>query len=219
MADNIQSVYNLQILYTKYLPLEDLCTGAEISSPFLIANLIFCLKQMTHVMVWRGRLPEDGVAGFWHHGIVCSDGEHVVHYAGMDGVKTLSNARIMRTRLSQFQIDPTRLLHIVQYNPELHRVIYAPCDVEERALTRVGHARYDLLFDNCESFARWCVTGREVSQQSTGALVGAAAGLASILIGGGPLGALLTSFVTCKCWDRRENRSAHREPPPDDERE
>lgn len=172
---------------------------------------------MTHVMVWRGPLPEDGVAGFWHHGILCLDSEHVVHYAGMDGVKTLRNAQIMRTALREFQVDPSRLLHYVEYNPELHQTIYPPPAVEARAMSRVGHACYDVLQDNCESFARWCVTGREVSQQATGAVLGAAAGVASMVLGGGPLGALLTSFVVFKVWDRRENRSVHREPPPDDD--
>jgi hypothetical protein len=172
---------------------------------------------MTHVMVWRGQLPEDGLAGFWHHGILCGDGESVVHYAGMNGVKTFANARIMRTALAEFQDDPTRPLHIVTYSPALHPVVYAPADVEARAEARMGHAQYDLLADNCETFARWCVTGREVSQQSTGAVLGVTAGVVSILCGGGPLGALLTAFVTHKIWDRRSNRSVNRAPPPDDD--
>jgi hypothetical protein len=172
---------------------------------------------MSHVMVWRGSLPEDSLAGFWHHGILSRDGATVVHYAGMDGVKSLTNARIMRTPLSDFQTDPSRSVHTVVYDPALHATLYAPRDVEARAEERLGHAQYHLVRDNCESFARWCVTGREVSQQSTGAVLGVIVGGASLLCGGGLLGALLSAAVTAKCWDRRGNRSANRAPPPDDE--
>lgn len=172
---------------------------------------------MSHVMVWRGSLPEDSLAGFWHHGILAEDGASIVHYAGMDGVKSLSNARIMRTPLSAFQSNPTRAVHAVRYDPALHATLYPPAEVEARAASRIGHAEYHLVRDNCESFSRWCVTGREVSQQSTGAVLGAVIGGASLLAGGGIGGAVLAAVVTAKCWDRRGNRSETREPPPDDD--
>lgn len=168
---------------------------------------------MSHVMVWRGSLPEDSVAGFWHHGILGQNGQTVIHYSGMEGVKSLSNAQIMRTDLSEFQTDTSRRVHTVTYDPNLHAVIYPPSEVEQRAASRIGHAEYDLMRDNCESFARWCVTGREVSQQSTGAVLGVAAGLASMVCGGGLLGGMLVAVVTQKAWDRRGNRSSNREPP------
>jgi Lecithin retinol acyltransferase len=173
-------------------------------------------RGMTHVMVWRGALPEDSLAGFWHHGILCQDGTSVIHYAGMDGVKTLSNARIMRTALEAFHSDPTRPVHTVVYDPALHARLYAPAEVEARAERKIGHAEYHLVKDNCESFARWCVTGREVSQQSTGAVLGAVMAGVCLVGGGGLAGAVLAAVVTAKCWDRRGNRSSGREPPPDD---
>lgn len=172
---------------------------------------------MTHVMVWRGALPEDGLAGFWHHGILSVDGASVIHYSGMSGAKSLSDAAIARTDLAAFQPDPTRPVHTVTYDPALHATLHPPARVEARAAARIGHAQYHLVTDNCESFARWCVTGREVSQQSTGAVLGAMLGGVSLLAGGGLAGAVLTAVVTAKCWDRRGNRSATREPPPDDD--
>jgi HRAS-like suppressor 3 len=174
---------------------------------------------MSHVMVWRGSLPEDGLSGFYHHGILCSDGT-VIHYAGMSGVKSLADARILRTPFSAFDPTPSpeRPVHTVVYEPALHATLYSHEEIESRAMTRLDHAQYHLITDNCESFARWCVTGREVSQQSTGAVLGLAAGLASIALGGGGvLGAVLTACVVSKVWDRRGNRSAIRAPPPDDD--
>eukprot|EP00173_Palmaria_palmata_P004890 Plantae.Rhodophyta-Palmaria_palmata.ctg7608.p1 GENE.Plantae.Rhodophyta-Palmaria_palmata.ctg7608~~Plantae.Rhodophyta-Palmaria_palmata.ctg7608.p1 ORF type:complete len:177 (+),score=2.76 Plantae.Rhodophyta-Palmaria_palmata.ctg7608:362-892(+) len=174
---------------------------------------------MSHVMVWRGSGPEDSLAGFWHHGILSVDGESVFHYSGMDGVKSLRNAAIMRTGLELFQTEATRLVHTVVYDPMVHSTLYPPPEVEARAQRRIGHAEYNLVSDNCESFAKWCVTGQEVSLQSRGAVIGAGIGLCSMLFGGGLAGALLCAAVTAKCWDRRGNRSDRRTPPPDDNAE
>lgn len=179
---------------------------------------------MSHIMVWRDfggtRGQEDGLGGFYHHGILCggrvgpdgllSGDATVIHYAGMDGVKSLRNARIMRTHHSEFQGDGRRKVHVVAYRAREHKVVYGTEEVVQRAESRLGHARYDLLFDNCESFARWCVVGDEKSLQSQGALVGVAAGVASLVFGGGLLGAALTAVVTQKYWDRKGNRSASR---------
>jgi hypothetical protein len=56
-------------------------------------------------------------------------------------------------------------------------------DVEQiiyRAMSRVGAGEYHLVFNNCEHFASWCVTGIPVSEQvelatSTTGVVGTAA--------------------------------------------
>lgn len=160
---------------------------------------------MAHVMVWRGSGAEDGVTGFWHHGIQCEDGS-VVHYTGMDGVKTIRNARILRTSMADFQVDGTRRVHYV----EEKGAKYAAHEVQQRALSRIGAKDYDLLFHNCESFARWCVHGAPTSFQGQGAVVGLAAAAVSMVLGGGWPGALLTALVAHKFWDRNGNRSRHR---------
>ena len=56
------------------------------------------------------------------------------------------------------------------------------------------------MFNNCESFARWCVTGREVSDQSKNVLHGMKRGLeydrspVSGAVVGGILGAVFGSL-------------------------
>jgi len=51
--------------------------------------------------------------------------------------------------------------------PEVVR--YAKClppdEVVERAMSRIGEEEYDLVFNNCEHFARWCKTGDRKSEQ------------------------------------------------------
>lgn len=160
-------------------------------------------------MVWRGRSGEDGLVGFWHSGIDVGDGT-VIHYAGMDGVKTLANAVIAQTPMSGF-VGDARRVHVVCYAYEARAGrLYPPEEVVARARSRIGHKRYDLLYDNCESFARWAKTGREVSQQAQGALLGLVIGAGSVALGGGLFGGLLTALCVHKYWDRSSNRSAER---------
>lgn len=162
-----------------------------------------------HLMVWRGRSGEDGLVGFWHSGIDVGDGT-VIHYAGMDGVKTLANAVIAQTPMAGF-VGDARRVHVVCYAYEARAGrLYPPEEVVARALSRIGHKRYDLLYDNCESFARWAKTGREVSQQAQGALLGLVIGVGSVALGGGLFGGLLTAVCVHKFWDRSSNRSAER---------
>lgn len=165
---------------------------------------------MSHIMVWRGRGREDGLGGFWHHGILCSDGS-VIHYTGMDGVKTLRNASVLRTSMTGFDGGTDNLIHHVSYNEREHLHVFPPEEVQRRAESRIGQRSYHLLFDNCESFARWCVVGNEVSFQGRGVLAGAIAGFGSIVLGGGLLGAGITAVVVQRFWDARGNRSAGRQ--------
>lgn len=69
----------------------------------------------------------------------------------MDGVKTLANAVIAQTPMSGF-VGDARRVHVVCYAYEARAGrLYPPEEVVARALSRIGHKRYDLLYDNCES--------------------------------------------------------------------
>lgn len=69
----------------------------------------------------------------------------------MDGVKTLANAVIAQTPMSGFVSDARRV-HVVCYAYEARAGrLYPPEEVVARARSRIGHKRYDLLYDNCES--------------------------------------------------------------------
>ena len=151
------------------------------------------------------------MAGFWHHGVLLSD-DSVVHYSGMRGVKSLQDAVIKRTHMAEFAPpEHGRRVHTVSHSNAL-----PPNIVERRALSRVGHAEYNLVHDNCESFARWCVLGEHESRQAQGAFIGIAAGVLSLLGGGGIAGAALVAVSAFKFWDRSGNRSRYRPHPDDD---
>lgn len=163
---------------------------------------------MTHVMTWRGELPEDGLAGFWHHGILCPD-KSVIHYGGVNGLKTLHNAEIICTTSEEFTAIQERRMHVVEYPTS--RTRYPPDEIERRAMSQIGQRGYNLLFRNCESFSRWCVTGESCSFQVQGAAVGIVGGLAALVCGGGPFGAAMVAVIAQRVWDNGRNQSGTRQ--------
>jgi hypothetical protein len=93
--------------------------------------------------------------GYWHHGIDCGDGT-VIHYAG--DLSHRRNASVERASLDRFskggRIRTVRYVH--------------PADADSvimRAEARLKETGYNVLFNNCEHFARWCKTGIHESKQ------------------------------------------------------
>jgi len=114
---------------------------------------------MSQIAVWRGW--DRGIVGFRHHGILCPDGT-VIHFT--DRTRTLSkrHAQIVRTTLEEFRGQKCRDIYDVVYDEsEL-----SPLEtILKRAEQRLGDQHYNLFFNNCESFAQWCMTGKEESAQ------------------------------------------------------
>jgi hypothetical protein len=87
-----------------------------------------------------------------HHGIDCGDGT-VIHYRKPSEI-------IERTSLETF--SKGNPIYITEYGDGFG---YIPDSVVERAESRLGEHKYNLLFNNCEHFASWCKTGVSESQQ------------------------------------------------------
>ncbi|MGD1907987.1 MAG: lecithin retinol acyltransferase family protein [Leptolyngbyaceae cyanobacterium] len=89
-----------------------------------------------------------------HHGIDCGDGT-VIHY------RKTEMAQVSRTSMALFgQGNPISI--------KVQPLAFLPEHVVERAESRLGEQRYDLLTNNCEHFATWCKTGRNESEQLAG---------------------------------------------------
>ncbi len=81
---------------------------------------------------------------------------------------------IRRTSLAEFQGSA----------PQIHATpTRSPIDTVERASSQIGAQGYNLLSNNCETFATWAATGQPDSQQVRG---GAAIAAGALL--GGPVG-------------------------------
>ena len=96
----------------------------------------------------RDFLNIDGV--YEHHGIDCGDGT-VIHYR--KGTDTIE-------RTSKKDFTDGRIVYAKRYP-----LCYIADTVIQRAESRLGEKKYNIIFNNCEHFATWCITGVSHSQQ------------------------------------------------------
>lgn len=97
--------------------------------------------------------------GYSHHGIYCGNGR-VVHYSGF--AQAFKKGRLEITTLERF-LGSEKKYYVIKY--PANKIMFSAKDIVRRALSRVGEDRYNLVFNNCEHFAAWCVTGKSESKQ------------------------------------------------------
>ena len=118
------------------------------------------LARGDHLFVWR---TCKGVP-FQHHAVDLGDGT-VVHFTdGSGGVAgpsgDFSRFQVQRTSRDVISRQGRDAIHVVEHPNRL-----AAEESVRRALQLVGRRDYDLVFDNCEHLAMWCVCGQEQSRQ------------------------------------------------------
>lgn len=96
---------------------------------------------------------------YTHHGIYVGSGR-VVHYSGF--ARAFNKGAIEETSIVDF-LDGKDEFTIINY-PQ-YQAAYSPSKVAARAIGRIGEDNYNLVFNNCEHFACWCVTGCARSEQ------------------------------------------------------
>ncbi|NJK36623.1 MAG: NC domain-containing protein [Oscillatoriales cyanobacterium RM1_1_9] len=100
------------------------------------------------IYVYREFFNLEGV--YEHHGVDCGDGT-VIHYrkpsetVERTSIETFARGNRLYTREYAFR--------------------YIPDTAIRRAESRLGERKYNLLVNNCEHFATWCVTGVSDSRQ------------------------------------------------------
>ncbi len=123
--------------------------------------------------------------GYTHHGVEVNDGM-VVHFSGTPGSKR--GASIRREPLETFSKDAT--VQVTDYGER-----FDPAEVVERAESKLGQSGYNLYGNNCEHFARWCVTGDHKSRQVNGFKATGAVGGSTATAAGG-VGVVSAAGVT-----------------------
>ncbi len=112
------------------------------------------MKNLTvgsHIKVSRGFYD--------HHGIYCGENT-VIHYSGLN--EPFKKGAVEITTLSDF-MGSAEHISIVHYSE--WEVPYTRTEIIDRAYSKIGEDEYNLLFNNCEHFACWCVTGKKQSEQ------------------------------------------------------
>lgn len=91
-----------------------------------------------------------------HHGIYIGDSK-VIHYSGFaDG---MSSGKIEITSLSSFSSGNDIFIHLHKNRR------YSPKETVDRAESRLGEDWYNVIVNNCEHFAYWCIMGNHSSKQ------------------------------------------------------
>lgn len=104
----------------------------------------------THIKIWCG--------AYWHHGIYIGD-DTVVHFTGVRANKTAASVRY--GSLAEFAGSAGVLaIEVVEYAR-----CFDPEEVIRRAHRLVGRDGYNVINNNCEASARWCMTGEFESNQ------------------------------------------------------
>ncbi len=133
------------------------------------------LKPADHIYVWRA------FGAYSHHGIYTGEsGQEVIHFAGAPGRwKSKSTARIRAATVAEFCDDGTLRLVAYDVNPITYYVKRSSTTHYKKSrpadavlFTAKRYLRnpdtwgdYNLLFNNCESFAVYCKTGLPISEQ------------------------------------------------------
>ena len=91
-----------------------------------------------------------------HHGIYVGNGK-VIHYSGfVDGI---SSGKIEHTNLENFSRNNSIFINRHKYRK------YTGSEIVTRAYQRLGEDWYNVLLNNCEHFAYWCIMGWHKSPQ------------------------------------------------------
>lgn len=93
--------------------------------------------------------------GYTHHGIYVGAGR-VVHYAGLF---KMIHGLVEEVELTRFAAGQQV---VVVEHPGSR---FSCSEVVERARSRLGERRYELLMNNCEHFCSWCLNGQDSSPQ------------------------------------------------------
>ena len=142
----------------------------------------------------------------YKHWAVYVGGNKIVHYNKVGEVVEILHEDIdsyINNRFVLFRRAKKKKMGII--NRLVHEsTIFSGKEVAERALNKVGMTSYNLLFKNCEHFAKWCKydvpmseqieNGVEVGLVGIGAGIGGGIGGAIGLVGG-PVGAAAGAVV------------------------
>jgi cell wall-associated NlpC family hydrolase len=96
---------------------------------------------------------------YQHYGLYAGD-DKVIHFAPLRGKEiNAENAIIHETTLEEFlKVGELKI-------DKKSKAQYSRKGIVGRARSQIGARGYNLVFNNCEHFARWCTSGVSESKQ------------------------------------------------------
>ncbi|MDR1803094.1 MAG: lecithin retinol acyltransferase family protein [Treponema sp.] len=99
-----------------------------------------------------------------HYGVYAGNGK-VIHFAPLVGKEiSAENAVVHETNLGNFLKGGALAID------KKSKAKFSQSEIVERARSQIGSKSYNLVFFNCEHFARWCTTGVYESDQVNAAI-------------------------------------------------
>lgn len=100
---------------------------------------------------------------FYHHGIYIGDGM-VVQFGMPNNVfEKPENVKVLKSPISSFSSDG--FIEVRIYNKKELKQKRSNDEIVKEALSHVGEGGYNILHNNCEHFANFCVFGKKQSTQ------------------------------------------------------
>lgn len=119
---------------------------------------------------WQMTEPHKGahirvrMSDFYHHGIYIGDDEVVQFGLPSDVYSDASKIRVMRSPLKDF-CGTASFFEVYCYSKKEKKLKRADDDIVKTALSKVGEGNYNIINNNCEHFASFCVFGKSSSPQ------------------------------------------------------
>lgn len=103
------------------------------------------------------------INGYYHHGIYIGNDEVVQFGHPFDMYQDHSLIKVIKSPIEDFLRGG--FLEVRQYTKKELKTKHKNAFIVEVALSKIGEGDYNLLYNNCEHFANYCVFGKKESKQ------------------------------------------------------
>ncbi len=103
------------------------------------------------------------VNGIYHHGIYVNDEEIIQFGLPFDMMKPKEEVRILKSDIIDFLQGG--FLEVRVYDKKEKRLKNKDEDIIKIAISKLGEDGYDIVHNNCEHFANYCVFNKKESKQ------------------------------------------------------
>jgi hypothetical protein len=121
---------------------------------------MFGMLRLSGQMIRPGDVIYAQRANYQHYGIYAGK-SRVIHFVGEKG-DWWANVLVRETSIKQFSKGDS--VFLCRF-PKAAGFLYSRYATLRRAKSELGAAGFNLVFNNCEHFSRWCKTGRRTSAQ------------------------------------------------------
>lgn len=103
------------------------------------------------------------INGIYHHGIYLSDEEVIQFGLPFDMLRPKEEVKVLKSDINDFLQGG--FLEVRVYDKKEKKLKNSEEDIIKIALAKIGEDGYDIVHNNCEHFANYCVFNKKESKQ------------------------------------------------------